>query len=111
MTSPSQPLSYCDVHVDEQLKRELGRHLCAIVDGYSQGEAAALLLLSQSAISALRRGDLRGSPSLSRLLRVIASQRYSVEVHFKYIASPIKRPKSEPTLTVVRYDFYGRPVK
>jgi len=98
------------VHIDEQLKRELGRHLCAIVDGYTQCEAAALLFLSQSTISAIRRGDLRGGPSLARLLRVIAKQRYSVEVHFKYIEPRILRPKIEPTLTVVRYDRFGRPI-
>ena len=84
--------------------------MVAIVDGYSQGEAAALLFLSQSAISALRRGDVRGGPSMSRLLRVIARQRYSVEVHLKYIEWRIQRPKLEATLSVVRYDRFGRPV-
>src|SRR5438874_13014599 len=109
MTARPQPRRYCVVSIDEQLKRELGRHLCAIVDGYNQGEAAAMLFLSQSAISAMRRGDLRGGPSLSRLLRVIAKQRYSVEVHFKYIDARIQRPRPEPTLTGVRYDHFGRP--
>ena len=109
MTSPAPPPSHCDVRIDEQLRRELGRHLCAIVDDYDQGEAAALLCLSQSAISALRRSDLRGGPSLSRLLRVIAQQRYSIDVHLKY-APRIQRSKSEPTLTVVRYDRFDRPI-
>jgi predicted XRE-type DNA-binding protein len=92
--------------IDEQLRRELGRELCGMIDGWIQAEAAELLHLNQPKISALRRGDYAGF-SIGRLIRLIASRGYNIEVHLKPIHRRFAQPRKLPTLTVVRYDTYG----
>jgi hypothetical protein len=99
-----------DTEIDKQLKRELGRQLCDMVNGFTQVEAAVYLRLPQSAISMLRRGLVPNGLSMSRLFRVIAAQGYNVEVHFKFIHGRFAPPRKIPTLTVVRYDRFGRQV-
>jgi len=71
--------------------------------------AAAMCGLTQPDVSALRRGRGRGF-SIGRLLRVIAHQGYSVEIHLRVLPRRFAQPRAEPTVTVVRYDHFGRPI-
>jgi len=93
--------------IEQDLKTQLARELCAIVDGWSQIEAAALLYTHQSELSRLRRGDLRRF-SVKRLLRLTSALWYDVEVHLKPMPRPFGSPSPKSTATVVRYDRYGR---
>lgn len=96
------------MQVDQELKRLLAAELCAIVDGRTQVEAAALLWLRQPQISALRRGTTAGF-SVGRLTRLVAAQGYNLELHLRLIPRRFALPKKLPRVSVVRYDRFGRP--
>lgn len=97
------------MRIDQQLKQELGRELCAVIDGWTQVEAADLLHLPQPKVSALRRGRYEGF-SVSRLVRLIASRGYNVELHLKPIDRRFALPRKAPVISVVRYNRFGLPI-
>ena len=92
--------------MEHELKRQLARELCAILDGWSQHEAAALSHTHQSELSRLRRGDLRRF-SVARLLRLISNCHYKIDVQLRAIPRPYGTPGMSPMATVARYDRYG----
>jgi predicted XRE-type DNA-binding protein len=96
--------------LEVQLKRELAQHLCGILDGWTQAQITGLTPLTQAEVSALRRGRTYRF-SVGRLLRVIARQHYDIELHLRRIRQPFKRPRRGPSVTVMRYDRFGRQVK
>lgn len=83
--------------------------LCALYDGCKQYYAAAMLRLTQPQVSALRRGRGDGF-SVGRLLRLIASQGYNIEIHLKVLPRRYAKPRPTPSVTLVRYDHYDRPI-
>jgi predicted XRE-type DNA-binding protein len=94
------------VRIDEQLKRQLARELCAIISGWTLREAMNVMYVDPSRISALRNGKLAGF-SIARLVRLIAVHGYDVEL----VLRPMKRPAIQrqcPTATVVRHDRFDR---
>ena len=93
----------------DQLKQGIARELNAVIAGWNQHEAAALVRISQARISNLRRKRLYGL-SATRLLRLMASQGYNVEVHLKPMERRFARPRPQPTITVIRYDRFGRAI-
>lgn len=93
-------------HVPEELRRQLVRELCAIVDGLDQCHAASNLGLHQPNISQLRRGRGEGF-SVTRLLRIIAGSGHNVEVHLRIIPRRFALPRKTPRISVVRYDHHG----
>ena len=94
---------------EHQLKAQLARELCAILDGYQRDLAAAHVGANPSELSRLRHGDLRRF-SLGRIVRYIAKAGYDIEVHLKMTSRYEERPKPRrPTSSVRRYDYYGRP--
>jgi predicted XRE-type DNA-binding protein len=94
---------------EHQLKLQLARELCAILDGYSREVGAGHLQTHTSELSRLRHGDLRRF-SLTRILRFIARLGYDLEVHLKKTPRLEERPqlRHHPTTSVVRSDYYGR---
>ena len=92
------------------LKSQLARELCAIMNGWSQVGAAGMLNVRQQDVSRIRRGELAGF-SVGRLLRLIARRHYHVEVHLKLIPRPFAQPREVPGVRVFRYDRYGRQLK
>jgi hypothetical protein len=97
-------------NAEDQLKAQLARELCAILDGYQRDLGAAQVDAHPSELSRLRHGDLRRF-SLGRIVRYITNAGYDIEVHLKRTARYEDRPKPRgPTSTVRRYDYYGRAV-
>ena len=95
---------------DQQLKVQLARELCAILDGYQRDDGAAHVGAHGSELSRLRHGDLRRF-SLGRIVRYIARAGYDIELHLKKTSRLEQRPRPpRQTSTVVRYDYYGREV-
>ena len=94
--------------LDHELKVQLARELCAIMDGYSLLSGALHLNTHESELSRLRRGDLRRF-SLTRIIRYIARAGYDIEVHLKRVPRLEERPRPrlQPRSTIVRYDYYG----
>ena len=86
------------------LRRQLGRHVCAIIDGWPQNEATVFVGLSQPDISRLRAGAAHRFTA-DRLLRAIAYSGHHVSIT---IHAMQRRIKETPTVTVLRYDRYGR---
>ena len=99
-----------DLEIEEDLKQQLARELCAILDGHSQINAGAILRVHQSEMSHLRNGHLRRF-SIARLVRYISQQKYDVEIHLKAIPRPYAAPRRKPAVTVTRYDRYGQPAR
>ena len=93
---------------DEELKMLLMRELCAILDGWSQVEAAASMDLHQSELSRLRRGAASRF-SISRLIRLIADRGYNIELRVSAMQKRFGSPRPMPTVSVVRFDRYGMP--
>jgi predicted XRE-type DNA-binding protein len=93
-------------HFQPDLKAALARELCAIMEGWSQDGAASMLGLRQQNMSLLRRGEL-GIFSINRLLRLIASRGYNLEIVLREMPRKIGRPRPEPTVRVTRYDRFG----
>ena len=102
VTSMRDPLS-----LTRELRSQLGRHLCAIIDGWPQNEACVLVRLSQPDISRLRAGAAHRFTA-DRLLRAIAHSGYHVSIAIHPMQ---RRFKQTPTVTVLRYDRYGRPLE
>lgn len=98
--------------LERELKEQLARELCAIVDGYPGEIGGAHLGTTGSDLSRLRKGDLRRF-SLTRLIRFVARTGHDVEVHLKRTPRLEERPKPRhnPRSTVRRYDYYGRLVE
>jgi len=95
---------------EHQLKEQLARELCAILDGDQRDNAAAYVSAHPSELSRLRHGHLRRF-SLARIVRYIARAGYDIDVHLKRTPRLEERPKPRrPESTVVRYDYYGRKV-
>lgn len=87
-----------------ELRRQLGCHLCAIIDGWPQNEACVFVRLSQPDISRLRAGAAHRFTA-DRLLRGIAHSGHHVSIAIRAMQ---RRIKETPTITVLRYDRYGR---
>jgi predicted XRE-type DNA-binding protein len=88
----------------EDLRLQLGRHVCAIVHGWPQDEACVFVKLSQSDISRLRAGAAHRFTA-DRLLRAIAHSGHHISISIRAMQ---KRFKETPTISVLRYDRYGR---
>lgn len=99
----------CIVRTDSELNSQLVRQLCDIVAGWTQYDAGALLHIHQSEISRLRRGEYSRF-SIARLMRLIAARGFNLELHLKPIARPFAKPRQLPTVSIVRYDDYSRPI-
>jgi predicted XRE-type DNA-binding protein len=97
-------MQICIVSFTHELRLQLARHVCAIVRGWPQNEACVLVRLSQPDISRLRAGDAQRFTA-DRLLRAIAHSGHHVSIS---ISAMQKRFKETPTITVLRYDRYGR---
>jgi predicted XRE-type DNA-binding protein len=94
------------MRIDEQLKHQLAQELCAIIRGWTLREAMNVMYIDPSRISALRNGKLAGF-SIARLLRLIATHGYDVEL----VLRPMKRPvirRQRPAASVTRYDRLDR---
>ena len=96
--------------LEQELKQQLARELCAILQGYSQSNAAAILGVRQSDLSRLRSGHLARF-STARLLNFISGRRYDIEIHLRAIPRPYAMPRRAPAIAVIRYDQSGRPVR
>ena len=96
--------------VGAELRRLLVDELCAIMEGWTQYYAAALLGLRQPHVSRLRRGETAGF-TVDRLVRLIASQGYHVEVRLTAMERRFGRPRPEPEARVLRFDRYGMPAR
>ena len=95
------------VQIDEQLKHQLARELCAILDGWTLTQASTKMRVHRARISELRHNKLRGF-SISRLVRLIACHGYDIELSLRPMEPPT-RPLVRPSAAVVRYDRFGRP--
>ena len=91
------------MRTDDTLKQLLVAELCAIVEGWDQYWAAAVLGLHQSQVSALRNGRTAGFSS-DRLIRLITSSGYHVEVMFREMPQRFAKPAVDPTVTVQRIE-------
>jgi predicted XRE-type DNA-binding protein len=88
----------------QDLRLQLARHVCAIVHGWPQAEAAVIVRLSQPDICRLRAGAAHRFTA-DRLLRAIAHSGHHISIS---IHAMQKRFKETPSITVLRYDRYGR---
>ena len=93
-----------------ELRRLLVDELCAIMEGWTQYYAASLLGLRQPHVSRLRRGETAGF-TVDRLVRLIASQGYHVEVRLTAMERRFGRPRTEPEVRVLRFDRFGMPAR
>ena len=100
-------MQICIVSFTHELRLQLARHVCEIIRGWPQNEACVLVRLSQPDISRLRAGDAQRFTA-DRLLRAIArsGNHVSISIHAMQ-----KRFKETPTVTVLRYDRYGRQIE
>lgn len=99
VTPVKDPLTF-----SRELRRQLGRHVCAIIDGWPQNEACVFVRLSQPDISRLRAGASHRFTA-DRLLGAIAHSGHHVSIT---IHAMQRRIKETPTITVQRFDRYGR---
>jgi predicted XRE-type DNA-binding protein len=88
----------------QDLRLQLARHVCALIHGWPQNEATVFVQLSQPDISRLRAGAAQRFTA-DRLLRAIAHSGHHIRIS---IVAMQKRFKETPTITVLRYDRYGR---
>ena len=93
--------------VDDELRALLAAELCAIMDGWTQIDAAMMLRIHQPMVSRLRNGRLRGM-SVGWLLGLIARRRFDIEVRLS--AFPPHAGRRGPLVTVTRTDMFGMPV-
>lgn len=93
-----------------ELRRLLVEELCAIMEGWTQYDAASMLGLRQPHLSRLRRGVTAGF-SIDRLVRLIAGQGYHVEVRLTAMKRRFGKPRPEPEVRVLRFDRYGMPAR
>ena len=94
--------------LDRELKEQLRRELCAIIEGMSLSDAAELLGVDRTRISKIRHGSL-SEVSTDRLIQWIGSCRYSVELVIRPLGRPHITPV-RPSATVTRCDQFGVPV-
>jgi predicted XRE-type DNA-binding protein len=88
---------------DQELKAQLARALCDILEAWPQANAAALAHLHESEISRLRNNKLERF-SVERLIRLIAAFGYDIGVELKPIPRRFASPRPLPTVSVVRLD-------
>jgi predicted XRE-type DNA-binding protein len=100
-------MQICIVTFTHNFRLELARHVCAIVHGWPQNEACVLVRLTQPDISRLRAGDAQRFTA-DRLLGAIAHFGHHISISIRAMQ---KRFKETPTVTVLRYDRYGRLVE
>ena len=93
-----------------ELRRLVAEELCEIMEGWTQCDAASLLGLRQPQVSRLRRGVTDGF-SVDRLLRLIASQGYHVELRLTAMERPFGNPRPQPEVRVLRFDSHGMPAR
>jgi Helix-turn-helix domain len=95
--------------LEHDLKMQLARELCAILDGYPRELAAAYIGTLGSELSRIRNGDLRRF-SLTRIIRFVARTGHDIEIHLNRTPrlEECPKPRHQPASTVQRYDFYGR---
>ena len=97
--------------LERELKEQLARELCAVLDGYPREVGAERIGTHGSELSRIRNRDLRRF-SVARLIRFLARAGHDIEVHLKRTPRLEERPKPrhQPRSTVCRYDYYGQPV-
>ena len=96
--------------LEQELKQQLARELCAILEGYSQTGAAAILGVRQSDLSRLQSGHLARF-STARLLNFISRRRYDIEIHLRAIPRPYATPHRVAAIAVTRSDQSGQIVR
>ena len=89
------------------LKELLAAELCAMMEGWDQYHVASLLGLHQPQVSALRHGRTAGF-STDRLVRLLGRIGYNVEITLREMPRRFGNPPIEPTVTVQRFNRYGR---
>ena len=92
--------------IHDDLKHQLARELCAILDGRTGAEITARTGLHPSRVSRLRAGKLSAF-SIAELLRQIEHHGYE----FEFVIRPRRRPqfiRQASPVTVVRHDLFGR---
>ena len=104
---PIRYVGFTSYGMKQELKELLARELCAMIEGWTQDDAASVMGLHQSQLSRIRNGKLEGF-SASRLISLIAARGYNVEIHLKPIPRRLAQPYPKPSVAVVRYDRYGR---
>ena len=97
-------MQICIVTFSHDLRLQLTRHVCAIIHGWPQNEACAFVRLTQPDISRLRAGAVQRFTA-DRLLGAIAHSGHHISISIRAMQ---KRFKETPTITVLRYDRYGR---
>ena len=95
--------------IEQQLKRLLAAQVCVIMHGCPQVESAYRLKISQSDFSRIKRRKLHAY-SASRLIRLIASQGYHVDIRLRQLKTRFGPDRETPTVTVTRYDRNDRVV-
>ena len=94
------------MRVETVVKEQLAAELIGMFEDWTQVHISAALHLPQGDVSLLRRGRLSGF-SVARLLRCFAWRGYNVEVR---LVEATNRRTSWPTVTVTRFDRFGREV-
>lgn len=94
--------------IDDQMREQLARELCAIIDGWTMGEVVGYLGVYPARVSELRRGRVKGY-TIDRLLRWAERLGYSARLILEPPAPPA-RQLVRPTATVERYDRFGHRV-
>ena len=89
------------MRIDEGLKAQLARELCAITKGWTLLQIATRTGVHPSHVSEIRNGKLAGV-SIARLVRMIAALDYNIEIAIKPIPRPVIT-RQGPTTTVRRY--------
>ena len=95
-------------NIHDDLKHQLARELCAILDGWTGAEITARTGLHPSRVSRLR-ADKLSAFSIGELLRQIELHGFELEV----LIRPRRPPqivRAATPITVVRHDQFGRPV-
>jgi predicted XRE-type DNA-binding protein len=96
------------MRLDQQLRQQLAREFCAIVEGWTVTQVATHAGIYPSRVSELRNGKVAGY-SISRLITLIAKFGYDIEIAIR----PTKRPiivRQGPTTVVQRYDQLDQPI-
>ena len=94
------------MRLDRDLQRQLARELCSILDGWSGIQVVNRYGLYPARISELRHGNLARF-SLGRLVNLIASMGFDVEISLRPTKPPTPR-RQLPAATVVRYDRFDQ---
>lgn len=88
---------------DEQIRQQLAREYCAIIDGWTTTEVCARTGVYPARVSGLRAGRLAGY-SIARLIRMIAAHGFDVEIVIRPTPRPvvaIQRPSGTVTRAAI----------